>query len=162
MKKLNKKGFTLVELVIVVAVIAILSAVLIPTVSGLISSSKEAALKSEARNAYTQYVSEMAEKNEEAAVNMIYTKNGDDKRYILIKDGQLVDEIKMFASTINVYNARPTDGNGDPTGPSPLENDMEYDIAEGGSYKLYGAGNPESVEGIAGLYEIVYTAPANP
>ena len=36
MKKINKKGFTIVELVIVIAVIAILSAVLIPTFSSLI------------------------------------------------------------------------------------------------------------------------------
>ena len=36
MKNLKKKGFTIVELVIVIAVIAILSAVLIPTFSGLV------------------------------------------------------------------------------------------------------------------------------
>ena len=36
MKKLNKKGFTIVELVIVIAVIAILAAVMIPTFSGII------------------------------------------------------------------------------------------------------------------------------
>ena len=36
MKNLKKKGFTIVELVIVIAVIAILSAVLIPTFSNLI------------------------------------------------------------------------------------------------------------------------------
>ena len=47
MKKSNKKGFTIVELVIVIAVIAILAAVLIPTFSGLVkkanlSSDKQA------------------------------------------------------------------------------------------------------------------------
>ena len=36
MKKMNKKGFTIVELVIVIAVIAILAAVLIPTFSNVI------------------------------------------------------------------------------------------------------------------------------
>ena len=36
MKKSNKKGFTIVELVIVIAVIAILAAVLIPTFSGIV------------------------------------------------------------------------------------------------------------------------------
>ena len=35
-KRNNKKGFTIVELVIVIAVIAILAAVLIPTFSGII------------------------------------------------------------------------------------------------------------------------------
>ena len=43
MKKLNNKGFTIVELVIVVAVIAILAAVLIPTVSGLIKTAQTSA-----------------------------------------------------------------------------------------------------------------------
>ena len=49
MKMTNKKGFTIVELVIVVAVIAILSAVLIPTVAGLVKkanlTSDQAAVK---------------------------------------------------------------------------------------------------------------------
>ena len=36
MKNTNKKGFTIVELVIVIAVIAILAAVLIPTFAGIL------------------------------------------------------------------------------------------------------------------------------
>ena len=46
MKRNNKKGFTIVELVIVIAVIAILAAVLIPTFGGVIESAhKSAALQ---------------------------------------------------------------------------------------------------------------------
>ena len=41
MKKSNRKGFTIVELVIVIAVIAILAAVLIPTFSNLIKKANE-------------------------------------------------------------------------------------------------------------------------
>lgn len=51
MKKTSKKGFTIVELVIVIAVIAILAAVLIPTFSSLINKAK--------LNADTQAVREM-------------------------------------------------------------------------------------------------------
>lgn len=40
MKRNNKKGFTIVELVIVIAVIAILSAVLIPTFSGIVKKAR--------------------------------------------------------------------------------------------------------------------------
>ena len=43
MKKLNKKGFTIVELVIVIAVIAVLTAVLIPVFSGIIDKAYESA-----------------------------------------------------------------------------------------------------------------------
>ena len=42
-KRNNKKGFTIVELVIVIAVIAILAAVLIPTFSGIIKKANESA-----------------------------------------------------------------------------------------------------------------------
>ena len=42
--KQKKKGFTIIELVIVIAVIAILSAVLIPTFAGIIKKSKEQGL----------------------------------------------------------------------------------------------------------------------
>ncbi len=43
MKKLNKKGFTIVELVIVIAVIAILATVMIPTFSGMVTKANESA-----------------------------------------------------------------------------------------------------------------------
>lgn len=41
MKKSTKKGFTLVELVIVIAVIAVLSAIIIPVTSSVVSNAKE-------------------------------------------------------------------------------------------------------------------------
>lgn len=52
MKKMNKKGFTIVELSIVIAVIAILSAVMIPTFSGIVNKSKESAALQRATTAY--------------------------------------------------------------------------------------------------------------
>ena len=54
MRKTRKKGFTIVELVIVIAVIAILAAVLIPTFSGVVTRAKKSAAESDARNAMTQ------------------------------------------------------------------------------------------------------------
>lgn len=51
MKKLNKKGFTIVELVIVIAVIAILAAVLIPTFSGVVEKANESAAEQNAQSA---------------------------------------------------------------------------------------------------------------
>ncbi len=57
MKKLNKKkGFTIVELVIVIAVIAILAAVLIPTFSGVIEKAQINSAMQAARNEYTEYL----------------------------------------------------------------------------------------------------------
>ncbi len=47
----NRKGFTIVELVIVIAVIAILAAVLIPTFSGVIGKANQSAAQQTATNA---------------------------------------------------------------------------------------------------------------
>ena len=49
MKKNNKKGFTLVELVIVVAVMAVLVAVAIPTVSSITGEARTAVAESNAK-----------------------------------------------------------------------------------------------------------------
>ena len=56
MKKNNRKGFTITELVIVIAVIAILAAVLIPTFGGIINKANDSAHLQEARSIMTQYV----------------------------------------------------------------------------------------------------------
>ena len=47
MKKSNKKGFTLVELIVVIAIMAILAAVLVPTVTSKIKDANESKAKSE-------------------------------------------------------------------------------------------------------------------
>ena len=54
MKKNNKKGFTIVELVIVIAVIAILAGVLIPTFSGIVKKAQLSAAAQEATNVYKE------------------------------------------------------------------------------------------------------------
>ena len=61
MKNNSKKGFTIVELVIVIAVIAILAAVLIPTFTGVTERAKESAAMQNARNAWTDYMSANAD-----------------------------------------------------------------------------------------------------
>jgi type IV pilus assembly protein PilA len=46
----NKKGFTLIELIVVIAIIAILALILIPRFSGYADRARENAAKSDARN----------------------------------------------------------------------------------------------------------------
>ena len=60
-KSLIKKGFTIVELVIVIAVIAVLAAVLIPTFSNVIDKANESAALTTAKNLYKEYVVENAD-----------------------------------------------------------------------------------------------------
>ena len=53
-KKMNKKGFTIVELVIVIAVIAILAAVMIPTFGGIIETAEKSGVLQVATAAYKE------------------------------------------------------------------------------------------------------------
>ena len=74
-KKNNIKGFTTVELVIVIAVIAILATVLIPTFSNLIGKANESAALQEASNVLKSYTLENAADITHTSV--VYVVSGD-------------------------------------------------------------------------------------
>ena len=57
----NKKGFTIVELVIVIGVIGILAGILIPTFVNVTKNAEAAALQSNLANAYSSYAAEAAD-----------------------------------------------------------------------------------------------------
>ena len=61
MKKVNEKGFTLAELLIVVAIIAVLVAVAIPTFADQLEKAREATDISNLRSAYAQIVTSALE-----------------------------------------------------------------------------------------------------
>lgn len=54
MKKLNKKGFTLIELIVVIAILAILAAILIPSITGYISKAEQGRDSANCRALYSQ------------------------------------------------------------------------------------------------------------
>lgn len=95
MKKSNKKGFTIVELVIVIAVIAILAAVLIPTFSNVVTNAKKSAAMQNARNAYEEYLAENADEVDLNTLNLciesgdyyFHVENGEFKTAAIVKDG---------------------------------------------------------------------------
>lgn len=93
-KKNNRKGFTIVELVIVIAVIAILATVLVPTFGNIIGNSKKTAAMEEARNALTKHFIDNPSAIGE--LDAIY-KTGN--YYFVVTDGNYVtdsDGIKVF------------------------------------------------------------------
>ena len=73
-KKNNRKGFTIVELVIVIAVIAILATVLVPTFGDVISKANASKLLQELRNEYTSYTLE-AEGEFSDVIYILYKNN---------------------------------------------------------------------------------------
>ena len=85
MKKFNnKKGFTIVELVIVIAVIGILAAVLIPTFSGVVESANESNALSESSNSLKVILAERAENGEVLG----------DAMFLYVKDSKVVYTIE--------------------------------------------------------------------
>ena len=81
MKKRNQKGFTIVELVIVIAVIAILAAVLIPNLSRLVEKANESKALQEAENAM---------KADLVEANADYKTIGDEYYVVSVKEGESV------------------------------------------------------------------------
>ncbi len=61
-RKNNKKGFTLVELIVVIAIIAILALILIPAITGYVDKANNSALEGTARALQTKAVLYYSEK----------------------------------------------------------------------------------------------------
>lgn len=94
--KNNKKGFTLVELVIVIAVIAILAAVLIPTFGSVINNAQKSAVEQEGSNLYT-------------GILVAYAEHGDFDKYCeeYVKangEEDITTESKLVIANMNGYD----------------------------------------------------------
>ena len=76
-KKTKKQAFTIVELVIVIAVIAILAAILIPTYSNLVKKANEATALVDAKNLITEMLADILSGDKDAADLIVFSKKGD-------------------------------------------------------------------------------------
>ena len=105
MKK--KKAFTIVELVIVIGVIGILSAILIPTFTNLTTKAKQTALKANLSNAYHVYTSSEASLEKEYyAISDVYLVPEDNPTtgYKFENNEWSVDEHAITINQIKVSN----------------------------------------------------------
>lgn len=105
-KSNNKKGFTLVELVIVVAVIAILSAILIPTIGTVIRDAKDAAVKSDIQSYITSEIANAQDdipeqyvlKVEDGKIVAVYEIKDSNYKMVTVDDNGVA--LKMGNTTI--------------------------------------------------------------
>lgn len=72
----NRKGFTLIELIVVIAIIAILAAVLIPRFTGFTESARQKSAVSDARNALVAIEALVAEGNATVTQAQVQTYTG--------------------------------------------------------------------------------------
>ena len=99
-KKNNRKGFTIVELVIVIAVIAILATVMVPTFSSVVSNATNAAIKQDAKAIYNSYVAQDA--MDGTFVDDCYVKvtRNNTVYYVQIENGAVKGEPGTDAPTV--------------------------------------------------------------
>ncbi|MBS7264710.1 MAG: type II secretion system protein [Eubacteriales bacterium] len=110
MKNTKKRGFTIVELVVVIAVIAILASVLIPTFANVVKKAKESAAMQNARSAWTAYLADEAFNGKDLPANdgCIYVENGDAKYGFKIVKGTFTGKVCEETGAHNCYTI--TDG----------------------------------------------------
>lgn len=92
-------GFTTIELVIVIAIIAILAAILIPIFSNVVDNARQTEAVQNAKNAYTNYA--VTHLTEGLSVDMIYVQ--DDDRVVIIQNGH--PENTMYVSAAAALKA---------------------------------------------------------
>ena len=93
----RRSGFTIVELVIVIAVIAILATVLIPSVAGMIEKANRTAALEEARSYYVNYVAEFDYTSESPVDDMIVRVG--EEEFVAIVNGEVQNEVYSDADS---------------------------------------------------------------
>lgn len=127
---LNKKknAFTITELVIVIAVIAILAAVLIPTFSNVVESANQSAAMQQSKNALTSY---LVDNPSEQATGMVFVSN--DYAFVYLNStlqyiGKIGKTTKIFAITTGTPGTLPDGFEGVAPLPSTVTNPVTFTI----------------------------------
>ena len=104
----DKKGFTLAELLIVVAIIAILVAISVPIFTGQLTKSKESTDDANIRSAKAAAVAEYLNKEETSSKTYYY--DADEGK--VVTDTSVANSIKAYSSekTGNIVKVVVTDG----------------------------------------------------
>ncbi|MGI6538282.1 MAG: type II secretion system protein [Caldicoprobacterales bacterium] len=85
-KKLNKKGFTLIELIVVIAILGILAVILIPRFTGMRENANVRAVEANLRNLQSAVEFYAAENNKDVEKITINSDDeGDDGEAMMVK-----------------------------------------------------------------------------
>ncbi|MGL5979022.1 MAG: type IV pilin protein [Erysipelotrichaceae bacterium] len=78
MKKMlkNKKGFTLVELIVVIAILGVLAVIMVPAFTGYVAKAKDASAKADVKSWCTAYQAAYAESQASTSVSITSALDG--------------------------------------------------------------------------------------
>ena len=93
MTRNRKRGFTLIELIVVIAIIGVLAAILVPSLIGYIKKSKRRADISTSREIYNGVVAILAD-NED--LQEAFVKDNESKGQVTIPDGGTGDTYELY------------------------------------------------------------------
>ena len=113
----KNKGFTLTELIVVLAIIAVLGTIIVPSILGYVELSKK---KATVENGRTIYMSAMLALTDEDAYESFYTPQSSWVAYEATADGRVINTTTEYKGVSSTYSERVGNVN------SPLKAEGNY------------------------------------